>query len=130
MKALILVLSMAAVVPADAGLAPLGSDKISPAGFRAMVAGRGTWVAVDDHGRLMASSDRIGWTLQARETVFALYAVAFGNGRFVAVGNEGALLSSVTAWIGQRRILGPMNACGELPSAMDALWPWVTAEQF
>src|ERR1051325_5007604 len=77
-------IGLLAIASARAGLP---ADEISPASFRGLVSGHGTWVAVDAHGRLVTSSDRTRWTFQATESTFALYAVAFGNGRFVAVGN-------------------------------------------
>jgi len=43
---------------------------------------------------VLRSTDTIHWTCHSSGTLSSLYAIAFGCGRFVAVGNEGAVVTS------------------------------------
>ena len=49
---------------------------------------------------VLLSPDGTHWACQNSGTISSLYSVAFGNGRFVAVGNEGAVVTSAdgTTW--------------------------------
>jgi hypothetical protein len=49
---------------------------------------------VGDAGTLLTSSDGVTWTARALRTSNFLDGVAYGNGLFVAVGEEGAILTS------------------------------------
>jgi len=55
--------------------------------------GNGLFVAVGGGGTILTSPDGITWTLQTSGTSNTLYGIAYGNGRFVAVG-ENVILTS------------------------------------
>src|SRR5262245_2511444 len=56
--------------------------------------GHSGFVAVDGHNSVLTSPDGAVWTRHETGAPFGLYGVTFGNGLFVAVGNEGAILTS------------------------------------
>jgi hypothetical protein len=63
--------------------------------------GNGLFVAVGDAGgTILTSVDGMKWTSRNSGTVASLRAVAYGSGRFVAVGDSGTILSSTdgTNW--------------------------------
>lgn len=75
------------------------------ADLRAVAFGNGIYVAVGREGATVSSSDGLQWTLRNGFQNYELYAVTYGNGRFVASGlsrenGEILLLTSVygTAW--------------------------------
>ena len=50
--------------------------------------GSGRWVAVGDNGFILTSADGADWTVSESGTVLDLKDIAFGGGRFVAIGNR------------------------------------------
>src|SRR5438477_917993 len=58
-------------------------------GWRSRSVAAGLIVAIDHQGRLQTSTDGLNWTGRESGVVPALHSVAYGDGRFVAVGNEG-----------------------------------------
>src|SRR5579864_2527766 len=61
---------------------------------RSVAFGNNMMVRVDPKFGIEISTNDLWWTSQRSVFPNRLYAVAFGNGLFVAVGNEGALASS------------------------------------
>ncbi len=57
--------------------------------------GNGSYAAVGDFGVIMTSSDGVNWSVRQSGTM-NLNSVAYGAGRFVAVGNGGRILRSST----------------------------------
>ena len=57
--------------------------------FKAVARGKDTLVAVGPGVAIWSSSDGAAWTRRDSGLPFALYAVAYGNDTFVALGNEG-----------------------------------------
>jgi photosystem II stability/assembly factor-like uncharacterized protein len=55
----------------------------------------GLFVAVGDEGAIQSTSDGITWNPLASNTTVNLNAVAYANGRYVAVGDGGTLLTSI-----------------------------------
>jgi len=86
-------LAMSLVAVASANLA-FGYEEVQPANFRALVCARNVWAGIDASGQLVVSSNRLEWRPVPADHAGSLYAVAYGNGRFVAVGDEGTLLTS------------------------------------
>jgi hypothetical protein len=86
------------VVTADAGSIFVSSDgerwmtanSSGTDALRGVVYGNGLWVAVGDRGSILTSSDAENWAVlnEAIGSRFHLTAVAFGDGRFVAVGGD------------------------------------------
>ena len=62
--------------------------------WRSVTRGHSIVVAVDCGGQLRTSNDEVNWTVRDSGTRSSLHSVACGNGRFVAVGNEGAVVTS------------------------------------
>src|SRR5205823_1705724 len=57
--------------------------------------GNGVFARVGGFSRMvLLSPDGTRWACQNSGTPSSLYSIAFGNGRFVAVGNEGAVVIS------------------------------------
>jgi hypothetical protein len=61
-----------------------------PLTLRSLTHGNGSWVAVGDGGLIAISHDGVNWTFLENpvDSNISLSAVAFGNGRFVAVGTH------------------------------------------
>src|SRR5262249_453873 len=60
------------------------------------VAGNGMFVRVGEFSSdVLRSMDGTHWVHPSSGVLSSLYSVAFGHGRFVAVGNEGAVVTSV-----------------------------------
>ncbi len=66
--------------------------------FVAVAAGRRTWVALDDQGRVYVKHEGGDWRFASKPTSEVLNAVAFGDGLFVAVGARGAMAVSSDAF--------------------------------
>jgi len=68
----------------------------------ALIGATHTFVAVGAAGKISSSTDgsAVTWTLRTSPVATELYGVAYGNGRFVAVGSNGAFLYSTdgTTW--------------------------------
>src|SRR5262245_23941337 len=62
-----------------------------PAHWRSLAWGNGVFTVIDCGGKIQTSIDGETWVVRDGGIPFALHCVAFGHGRFVAVGNEGAL---------------------------------------
>ena len=58
--------------------------------------GSNLYVAVGFMGKILTSTDRITWTARQSGTVKCLWAVTWGGGQFVAVGDEGIILINWT----------------------------------
>ena len=73
-------------------------------------------VAVDYGGKLLTSADGINWSGQISPTSVFLHRVAVGNGRAVAVGDNGTILSTddATTWI--------ESSTGPIGRLSDVVW--------
>ena len=108
-----------ALIAAINSTSAIGLDRSSNS-FSSMTAGNGPWVAVDGQGHLLASANRLDWAVQDTGTPFSLYAVVFGNGRFVAAHDAELLASTDGAHFqaGQRldstgSVHARRSACGD-----------------
>mgnify|MGYP000340530595 CR=1 FL=1 len=54
----------------------------------------GLFVAVEEYGTILTSSDGVSWTAQTSGRYTRLLGVTHGNGLFVAVGDWGTVLTS------------------------------------
>ncbi len=61
--------------------------------FPIVVFGGGRFLVLDG-SRVWISTDGLAWTVEAAPTLFGIGAAAYGNGQFVAVGNEGFVATS------------------------------------
>lgn len=63
---------------------------IEPRDYKRGVAyGNGVWVSVGDSGRVSSSTNGIAWTARNQDNAYALKAVEYFGGRFVAIGAGG-----------------------------------------
>src|SRR5438552_2532420 len=67
------------------------TTSIEPSRTR-MAQGNGIMVKVGQKNQIQISIDGVNWVTRRPQSPFSLYDVAFGNGMFVIVGNEGAVL--------------------------------------
>ncbi|HEX9192815.1 MAG TPA: hypothetical protein VF871_03525 [Burkholderiales bacterium] len=75
------------------------------------VSGAGLYVAVDASGSIFTSSDLVNWNLITPPiTTRALYSVSFLNGRFMATGANGTLLTSADGSIWTAQTSNTTNA--------------------
>ncbi len=100
------VIVLLALLPTAASAAPWYSPVPVTAGATifASVQGGNQTVFVGGAGMIATSANRRDWTRRASGMILALYSVAYGAGRFVAVGEQGTILSSVdgAAWSVER----------------------------
>ena len=76
------------VFPTDGAVIQLSEQVTASA-----VCGKGIHVAVH-RTNILTSPDKIHWTARDSGSVSRLHGAAFGNGRFVVVGNEGVIINS------------------------------------
>lgn len=69
-------------------------DATRPA-LRGLIAVTTTFTAVGDNGTIRTTSDGVVWTDRTSNTTANLRGVAYGNGRYIAVGDGGAIVTSV-----------------------------------
>jgi hypothetical protein len=74
-------------------------DKLRRGGFTGVVSGAGRFVVVNNQGRIIYSRDGYNWT-QVFSSTFGstgIRAVAYGDGKFIAVGDNGKIACSKVA---------------------------------
>ena len=100
---LLLVFGIASIASADAldnwhwrNPLPDGND------LKGLAYGNGLFVAVGSYGTIVTSTDKITWIKRSTDSIYNLFDVAFGDGKFVAVGDS-TILSSVDgkSWVRQ-----------------------------
>jgi len=74
-----------------------------------VICGGGTFVAAGLHGEIVTSSDGVTWTKRSSGTDAWLTGVAFGNQKFVVVGDNGTILTSSDGGVTWTRMSCPIT---------------------
>jgi photosystem II stability/assembly factor-like uncharacterized protein len=98
------------------GILPPGLDRWTlrnplPSGpaLREVIYANGIYMAVGDGGTILASTDGLNWTTRDSGVDEPITGIAYGNGRFVAVGGQNILVSEDTLeWTVQTTWLVPL----------------------